>query len=390
MNNMKILHLASFTGNIGDEANHSGFRRKLRENLDMNFTYTDLEIRKFYKSWGLMKFDNSFVHLCNSHDFVIIGGGNFLELCWDYSQTGTTIDISIEMLEKIKRPIIFNTIGVDDGKGISQDNIDKFKVFLDYILDSDKILFSVRNDGSKDILKKYFNDSKLDSVHVVPDGGFFLTTKDFYQVEYDKNKVNIGINIAGDMISIRFGDNYNGFCKNFGNYINTILSINDNINIVFLPHMYLDIRIIGETMEYIEDEYRRNRISIAPLLNGNLNGGQYIFNLYRNMDLILGMRFHSNVCSIGQNIPNIGLITYHKHGYLFDEVGLSDRALFVNDSNFFIDLLSKTKDDLNNLEKIKDRYKVVNKKLNNDLDEFHQTIKRFLEGNEKLLAGDLL
>lgn len=78
---IKVLHLASFTGNIGDEANHYGFRRKLKENLKFNFNYTELEIRNFYRSWGLMKFDDDFVKLCNSHDFVIIGGGNFLELC---------------------------------------------------------------------------------------------------------------------------------------------------------------------------------------------------------------------------------------------------------------------------------------------------------------------
>lgn len=50
----KALHLASFTGNIGDEANHNGFRRKSEDNLNMQFDYTNLEIRNFYKSWGIM------------------------------------------------------------------------------------------------------------------------------------------------------------------------------------------------------------------------------------------------------------------------------------------------------------------------------------------------
>lgn len=378
METINVLHLASFTGNIGDEANHNGFRNKLSKNLGIDFRYTDLEIRNFYRSWGLMKFDDKFVELCNKYDFIIIGGGNFLELCWDYSKTGTTIDISIETLEKIKVPIIFNAIGVDDGKGTNENNINKFRVFLDYILESDKVLFSVRNDGSKKILKRYFNTSRLDKVHVVPDGGFFISTKDFQHMEFLKGNINIGINIAGDMTNIRFGNNYTNFCKGMGNYINSILSVDDKINIVFMPHMYQDIKIISETMEYIKDTYRRTRISIAPLLNGNLNGGQYIFNLYKNMDLILGMRFHSNVCSIGQNVPNIGLITYPKHGYLFDEVGLSDRALHVNDSDFFIKLLSKTKEDLTKLNEIRHRYKLVNKKLNNDVDNFHKLIGKFL------------
>lgn len=103
------------------------------------------------------------------------------------------------------------------------------------------------------------------------------------------------------------------------------------------------------------------------------------------MDLILGMRFHSNVCSIGQNIPNIGLITYHKHGYLFDEIGLSDRALYVNDPDFFTKLLVKTKEDLTRLDEIRDQYKLVNKKLNDDVDTFHKLIRNFLYRNEILI-----
>jgi polysaccharide pyruvyl transferase WcaK-like protein len=382
---IKVLHLASFTGNIGDEANHYGFRRKLKENLKFNFNYTELEIRNFYRSWGLMKFDDDFVKLCNSHDFVIIGGGNFLELCWNYSKTGTTIDIDIEKLAKINVPIIFSTIGVDDGKGTNEDNINKFRTFLDYVLESEKVLFSVRNDGSINILKRYFSTSRLDKVHIVPDGGFFIKTKNFQHIECIDDNINIGINIAGDMENIRFGNDYVKFCQRFANCINSILSTDNKINIVFLPHMYQDIKIISEIIKYIKDVYRRTRISIAPLLNGNLNGGQYIFSLYKKMDLILGMRFHSNVCSIGQNIPNIGLITYHKHGYLFDEIGLSDRALYVNDPDFFTKLLVKTKEDLTKLDEIRDRYKLVNKKLNNDVDTFHKLIRNFLYRNGVLL-----
>ncbi|MFA7689040.1 MAG: polysaccharide pyruvyl transferase family protein, partial [Bacilli bacterium] len=112
-----------------------------------------------------------------------------------------------------------------------------------------------------------------------------------------------------------------------------------------------------------------------------LKGGDYIFSLYKKMDLVLGMRFHANVCSIGQNIPNIGLISYHKHGYLFDEIGLSDRALYIKNNNFFKDLLIKTKTDLRNLEEIKMRYSFVNQELNSEIKMFHQLIEDFLLNN---------
>ena len=97
---MKILHVASFNGNIGDFANHSGFRKCLNNYIGEQIEYTNLEIREFYKSWNLRKFDNDFVDLANQFDLLVFGGGNFFEMCWDYSSTGTTIDLSEEILKK--------------------------------------------------------------------------------------------------------------------------------------------------------------------------------------------------------------------------------------------------------------------------------------------------
>lgn len=127
---------------------------------------------------------------------------------------------------------------MDDGKGTSEDNINKFRTFLDYVLESEKVLFSVRNDGSIHILKRHFSTSRLDKVHIVPDGGFFIKTKNFQHIECIDDNINIGINIAGDMENIRFGNDYVKFCQRFANYINSILSTDKKINIVFLPHMY--------------------------------------------------------------------------------------------------------------------------------------------------------
>jgi polysaccharide pyruvyl transferase WcaK-like protein len=378
----KVLHLASFTGNIGDEANHNGFRRKLQENLNIKIDYTDLEIRNFYKSWSKMKFDQDFIDLCNQNDFVVIGGGNFFELCWDYSKTGTTIDIGVDMLKKIEVPILFNGLGVDDGKGTNSQNIEKFRKFLMFLLEEDKYLLSVRNDGSMKILEKYFSDTNLDKIFLIPDCGFFIQSGNFKHVEIDGDKINIGINLAGDMPNVRFGEKYSEFCIRFGDYLNYILDSNEMINIVFLPHMYRDTEIISKVISNIKDEFRRSRISIAPLLNASLNGCNYIFSLYKQLDLILGMRFHSNVCAIGQNIPSIGLITYHKHGYLFDEIKLSDRALDVSDDCFFDNLRIKTIQDLNKLEEIEKRYQKINLGLNEDIDNFHYEVGKWLKRNK--------
>ena len=56
MKKLKTLHLASFEGNIGDNANHNGFYKHLQQNKLFTFNIDKLEIREFYwKKNFLMK-----------------------------------------------------------------------------------------------------------------------------------------------------------------------------------------------------------------------------------------------------------------------------------------------------------------------------------------------
>lgn len=362
-NRVKVLHVASFTGNIGDEANHRGFRLLLESKINKRIEWEEVEIRNFYKKWGLNKFDSNFAKKANKYDLLVIGGGNFLEMKWDYSKTGTTIDMGIDILNKIKIPILFNALGLDDNKGTNEDNIKKLHDFLLEVGKKDNIYFTLRNDGSYKVFKKYFNNIKMKNFKVIPDWGFYVNPKKYKHIEIDKKKINIGINLAGDMKEIRYGKNYKYYMSEFAKLFTDILEKNEEVNLVFLPHMYLDLQPIIDVMGYIDDYLIRKRITVAPLLSGNITDGTYIFNLYSQLDIILGMRFHSNVCAIGQNIPNIGIITYPKHGELFDEIGLKDRSIEIKDKEFFYKINDKLNIDLKNIKSIRDRYKKINLEL---------------------------
>ena len=100
---MKILHVASFAGNIGDIANHYGFSRWFKEFFKKEILWNEFEIRETFR--GFKSFNEDFANLANSHDLLIFGGGGFFELWVEESPTGTSIAISKEVLEKIKIPI---------------------------------------------------------------------------------------------------------------------------------------------------------------------------------------------------------------------------------------------------------------------------------------------
>src|SRR5699024_1444214 len=165
MKRINALHIASFNGNIGDNANHNGLRRNLEEILDNNISFDEIEMREFYQSWNLRDFNsNEFIDLCNSYDLIIIGGGNFFELKWDYSYTGTTVNLSDVTLSRIKTPILFFGLGCDIGKGSNRSTIKKFDNFLEMVTDSEQFMVTVRNDGSYETIEKLYGSKYYNKV----------------------------------------------------------------------------------------------------------------------------------------------------------------------------------------------------------------------------------
>ena len=366
MEKLKVLHIASFNGNIGDNANHNGFRKRLIETLNREIIFTNLEIREFYQSWNLRDFNSTeFINLCNNHDLVVIGGGNFFELKWDYSHTGTTININEDTLNQIKTPILFNGVGCDIAKGASQSAVEKFRIFMERVTNDKNILVSVRNDGSFDTIRNLYGDSFNNKIFKVPDGAFFMKPKKYDFPEVKSGYKSIGINVASDMKEIRFNSevkgsiSYDDFVNGFALVLNELLQKYEEYQLIFFPHIYSDLSVINDLLEKIEDKYRRIRVIVAPCLTGE-GSEDYIFGLYKECDLIMGMRFHSNVCAISQNIPTIALCSYKKILDLYKEINLSDRVVEINKTGFEKCLSDKIESTFTNIDDIRNDYKKLN------------------------------
>ena len=185
MRKLKIIQLAAYRGNVGDNANVVGTRRQLAKNLGIDVEYTDLEYLEYEPDpcWGGKKFDDEFAKLVNQHDLLLIGGGGFFEFGVDNSCNGTPLDISFDILEKIKVPIVFYALGFSTIYGATQERKDKFKRYIDYLLASENILVSFRNDGSFNTFKKLYGDEYASRIHKCPDGGFFTVAKDYNHIE---------------------------------------------------------------------------------------------------------------------------------------------------------------------------------------------------------------
>jgi polysaccharide pyruvyl transferase WcaK-like protein len=333
---MKILHVASFGGNIGDIANHHGFRLWFEKLISDEIEWNEFEIRNVYR--GTERFDDQFVALANASDLVVFGGGNFFELWVENSPTGTSISIESEVFNKIKTPIFFNALGVDDGMGYSASTIDRFNAFFEKLAqEPTRYLVSVRNDGAFSTLSKHVkNKNNLAKVVKIPDGGFF-TKLPQTSPSKKENGLTVGINLAGDMLDVRFPGkeyhDYNSFLQEFRNLIQEISEQWSNTKFILFPHIYSDIKIFSDLLFMLPDDIRRNDLIVAKY-DSNCAFEESSFMEYAKCDIFLASRFHSNVVALGNNIPTIGLNSYKQIQGLYDEINMSKYLVNVKERTF--------------------------------------------------------
>jgi len=328
---LSVLHLASFAGNIGDLANHAGARRMLAERLGFELEFTNLEIREFY--WKKRSFDDAFVDYANDFDLLIVGGGNYFELWVEHSATGTSIDITPERLAKLKVPTLFFALGVDTGQGFSAQSAERFNAFMAAVLERRNFFACVRNDGSALALREILGDETAAHIPTMPDGGFFANPAGCSRLDGESGR--IGINIAGDMLERRFnrGLDTEGFLRELADACLALMDAQPGLSIDFMPHIWRDIACIAQLLPMIPDPYLRRRIAVGRLEPGE-TGLEGFLRRYGGFDLVMGMRFHANVCPIGMGVPCRGLLNYPQVEHLYGELGMSNRLIDVRNVNF--------------------------------------------------------
>lgn len=380
---IRALQVASFDGNIGDIANHTGFRQSIKKHSENLVEFENLEMRNFYQNWGIMRFDDSFVELANKYDLLIFGGGGFFQTNVINSSTGVTIDLSPEVLSKIKSPILFNCLGIGESNTSIKQCEDKFGKFLKYLTDSCQYMVTVRNDNSYEQIKKLYGEELQKKILKVPDGGFFCKPISFPHAEISKGYKNIAINVACDRSDIRYpGGNYlsqEEFVNEFSEYCIRVLKTREDTKIIFVPHIYSDYEILMKIIQKIPDRYVRIRICCAACLNGRETNGLNNFDIYQNADLVVGMRYHANVVSIGMNVPTLGIMNLDAHIKLYDDIGIQHRCIPSNIGGFSEKLYTKTLEILDDPSPYKAENRIISNRLESENISYIRQIDKWLQ-----------
>ncbi len=111
-----------------------------------------------------------------------------------------------------------------------------------------------------------------DRIHFMPDGGHFVQVEDHFHPELDPAARTIGINLAGDMIEWRFGNekrvSFEYFKETLSSVLEGILSKYEDVNLIFYPHIHKDYKMLSEFFKVFPDHLLRRRATVAPYLHG--------------------------------------------------------------------------------------------------------------------------
>lgn len=379
---MRIIHIASHKGNIGDIFNHAGFYQYLDKIFDKKYSIEKIELRDFYYSAKNKKnFDKVFADYINTFDLCIIGGGGFFDAQWENSQTGTTLDFSDNFIDCIKIPVIVNAMGYHEWPDKTNEIIrQKFNHFLNKIVDKRNWLVSVRNDGSFERIEKQYKNIALDKILKVPDNAFFtiLHPRLFNPIQRESGV--IGICVTNDLFSKYYNGNIKttDFNRIIANFVNNQAKCQRKI--IFFPHTPDDINTINEVLRYADGYTKRNQIVIAPFEAIDIQSVYNLAEYYKRCDFIIGMRFHSIIMGINLNIPTIALAGHQQIEGLFSELNLSDFCIKVNKT----DIDEKLNVIINNLlndNSIEKRYALIYRKLNSEKIFYLKNLKDFIESS---------
>lgn len=339
---MRILHVASFTGNIGDNASHSGFAHLL-DGFFPRYDITRLEIRKFYQNYthaDKHRFDADFVAYANRFDLLVIGGGGFLDYWVAGSASGTTIDMEPALLGTLTVPTLITSMGCAPHKAIPEGNIEKFRAFLDAALANPRIRIGVRNDGSVNAIRRDIGAQYLEHIPEVLDHGFFYDTAAkpdilpegrYVAVNITDDQIRMNSSARGSIDHDRYYGELAATCR--------FLAEEQGLPLVFVPHIYSDLHAISQLLAKLNDFTIREKISVAPCIQGDA-AADWLFGIYKHSALVLGTRLHANICSLAMGKSALGLVALDRVKYVYDFCNLQDRYVLL-DGDFSADLTQK-------------------------------------------------
>jgi len=378
----KLIHLANFNStNIGNGALIFGTERVLQQDWRAPVVFIPEPWDDY--TFGLRHFDAGFVSSVNAADGLIIGAAVALNARDYLKNAGMRFDLPYALWPSISKPIVFYAISYRVWPYQKYHHLDQFKRAMEYILASPRIMFSVRNDGTKPWLESLLG-YKSERIEVIPDPALYVPNVDSWHPELVQDKINFLISLNNEDEVYRFGGplreqlwhvarpfvkerqllsamkyvpywrSQKRKCLKKLVYALERLCHEWDLNFILCPHYFDDYKIISEFISMFPARLAHQRTISSGLLN--VARAPYFYDLYAKADIALAMRVHSMSPAIGLGTPMVALSTQGRISDFLNIAGLQDFQVDFLDPDLAEKLHAKLHNVLQHRQEVKQKF----------------------------------
>jgi polysaccharide pyruvyl transferase WcaK-like protein len=377
-----LVHLANFNStNIGNGALIFGTERVLREDWGKELEFLPEPWDDY--TFGLKTFDANFVSSINAADGLIVGGAVTLNGRDYLTNAGMRFDLPYDLWKTFSKPIVFYGISYRVWPGQPYHHLDKFKRALDYMLNSSRIMFSVRNDGTKPWLESLIG-YKSEKIEVIPDPALYVPVKDSWHPELMQDRVNILVALNNEDEQHRF----HGGKSEKENYLKQLvhalemLSQEWDLNIILCPHYFDDYKIMSEFISLFPPRLAHQRTISTGLLK--VPRTEYFYDLYAKADLALSMRIHSMSPAIGLGTPMVALSSQGRMSEFLNIAGLPEFMLDIFESDLAEKLHAKINYVLRRRDEVRLKFKTARSAMRVQTKSYNQKVAALISTTNDL------
>jgi hypothetical protein len=320
---LRILHVASFNGNIGDALSHIGLYKLL--DTDLGISRDDiyqLDLRRFYKNASVdaLQFNSDCAADFNKYDLIIIGGGGFLRQAFEKSISGNTFDFEDSFLSKLQSKILFYSIGgINSFEAVTEQAYSKTERFIEKLYADPRFKFLFRTDGSvhNSQFLKALVDKEPSSVVQIFDSAY-LNRKQTGSRRRNSVIINIGYDQA-----LESSCGLNEVIVRTSQIIARLYKEDPSIVFEFVPHTYYDVEAFSALCKSLPERIKRNNLKCLQSFTF-YSDLQNTINAYASARLALTGRFHSTAFAFLYTGNFLPLYEFDRTKSQLDALGLTE------------------------------------------------------------------
>jgi hypothetical protein len=348
------MHLANHgSRNIGNAALILGLERTLSEDLDRRIAFQPEPWDEY--SRGVRRFDERFVERVNAEcDALLVGAAVSFDGSATYTSTGFRFDLPLPLWDRLERPVVFYGLSHRAWPRKPFHGRELLVAALERMVASSRVLFSVRNDGTKDWLEALLGH-RSERIHTVPDPALFVPARDAVHPELVRGARNVVIALNAEDEPYRWGagssrrprlptrtrplpvssrwmwrEARDRFLAELARALEALAGEHE-LNLVFCCHEPHDIALAFALFDRLPPGLQlRSAFASAGLTNEQ---GPYVYDLYAKADLALAMRVHSITPAVGLGTPVVPLVSQDRVAAFLADAALGDLGVDVRAPN---------------------------------------------------------